>query len=67
MKGVGAMMSRPATIDNILPLPLTIHAAQHIMKLFHPILLQSPLERHLGIPDPKLLLHLLEEVRGMEP
>ena len=67
MKGMGAMMSRPVTIDNVLPFPLTIHTPQHIMKLLYPILLQSPLKRHLRIPDPKLLLYLLEEVRRMEP
>jgi hypothetical protein len=37
------------------------------MKLLHPELLQSPLESVLSFPHPMILLHLLEEVRGMEP
>ena len=67
MEWVRTVMSRLVTINNVIPFPLTIHAAQHIMKLLYPILLQSPLEGHLRIPDPKLLLHLLEEVRSMKP
>ena len=67
MEGVGTMMLRLATINNILPFPLTIDATQHIMKLLYPKLLQGPLEDFLSLPHSKLLLHLLEEVRGMEP
>ena len=67
MEGMGMVMLRLVTINNILPFSLTVHAAQHVMKLLHSILLQSPLEHHLSIPDPKLLLHLLEEVRSMKP
>ena len=67
MEGMRTMMLRPATINNLLSFPLTIHTPQNIVKLLHTIFFQGPLERHLSVPDPKLLLHLLEEVRCMEP
>ena len=67
MERMGMMVLRPVTINNLLSFSLTIHTPQNIVEFLHTILLQGLLERHLSIPDPKLLLHLLEEVRGMEP
>jgi hypothetical protein len=61
------VMSRLATINNVLPFPPTINAPEDIMKLLHPELLQCPLEDSLRLPHSKLLLHLLKEVRSVEP
>ena len=59
---VGTMVSRLATINNIFPFPLTVHTTKHIMKL-----LQGLLESILHLPYSMVLLHLLKEVRHMEP
>jgi hypothetical protein len=67
MKGVLPVMIRLTTISYFFPFPLTVHAPKNIMKLLNTKLLQGPLEHLLGIKDPKLLLHLLEEARSMEP
>jgi hypothetical protein len=67
MEGVLPVMMRPMTINYLLPFPLTIHASKNIMKLLYPKLLQGLLENLLSIEDSILLLHLLEEVRSMEP
>jgi hypothetical protein len=67
MKGVGTVMMRPPTINNILPLPPTVHTPQDVVILFHPILIQGLPECLLSTPHPMLLLHLLKEIRGMEP
>jgi hypothetical protein len=64
---MGTMVLRLATMNNILPLPLTIHATKNIVKLFHTEFLQRPLEDFLRLPHTELLLHLLKEVGGMEP
>jgi hypothetical protein len=61
------MVLRLSTINNVLPFPLTVHTSQHIMKLLHSKLLQRLLKDLLGLPHTELLLHLLEEVRSMEP
>jgi hypothetical protein len=67
MEGMFTMMTRPVTISYLLPFPLTLHATQHVMVLLHSELFQCPGESSLGIPDTELLLHLLEEVRCIEP
>jgi hypothetical protein len=67
VEGMRMMMSRLATINNVLPFPLTVDTSQNVIKLFYSELLQSPLENLLGLPHTELLLHLLEEVRHMEP
>jgi hypothetical protein len=67
MERVRAMVLRLATINNVLPFPLTIHATKNVTEFLHPKLLQGPLESILRLPHPMILLHLLEEVRGMEP
>jgi hypothetical protein len=61
------MVVRVMTISYILPFPLTVHATKNVVKILNLKLFQSPLESNLGIPHTELLLHLLEETRGMEP
>jgi hypothetical protein len=67
MKWMLLVMTTPTTISCILPFPPTVHATKNIVKLLHTKLLQGLLECFLGVQHPELLLHLLEEVRCMEP
>lgn len=67
MKGMLLVVMTPTTISCILPCPPTVHATKNIVKLLQSKLLQGPLECFLGVQHPELLLHLLEEVRCMEP
>jgi hypothetical protein len=67
VEGMRTVMSRLATINNVLPFPLTVHTPKDVMELLHTKLLQSPLEDFLRLPHPELLLHLLKEVGGTEP
>ena len=47
---VTPVMLRPATTNNVLPFPLTVHTSQDVMIFLHPKLLQGLLKGNLSIP-----------------